>query len=165
MGATSEIYIQMQDDLFNTVNLAEEGELSHLDALLSLREKRKYLETGLDIIKEFENEKSNEIANEASKYPEGYKGYSVTLTNGRKMYSFKGIPEIETIESVKKETEERYKGAFEGFQKGVVQTTRVNEDDPESPLGWIDENGQVLPFPEVNYGKSFLTVKENKKRK
>lgn len=163
MGHSSEMYIQMQDALMHTVNQANEGELSHLDAMIELRKAKNELEKGLEIIKEYETEKINEIASEADKYPGGYMGYEIKAVNGRKTFSFAACEEVKEIDHLKKQAEEKYKQAFEGFQKGVVQTTRLVEDDPDSPLGWIDENGQVLPFPEVNIGKSFLTFKETKK--
>ena len=89
-------------------------------------------------------------------------GHEISVVAGRKTFSFKGIPEYDVFEGYRKDAEEKYRAAFDGFQKGIVQTTRLKEDDPDSPIGWIDEDGQVLPFPEVNYGKSFVMVKTAK---
>jgi len=160
MGASSEWHISMQDELINTVHQAEEGELSNLDALIELRDNRKHLETGLEIIKQFEDEKINEIASEAHNYPEGYKGVKVTLTNGRKMYSYKGIPEVESHLTEVKKAEEKYRAAFDGVQKGIIEVV----ESEDGSKGWVDTTtGDILPFPEVNYGKSFLTVKQTRK--
>jgi len=165
MSASSEYYIKIQDDLMQTIHQVEEGELGHLDGLLKLRRNRADLETSLEIIKSFETEKVTEIEQEAVKYPKGYMGHEISVVPGRKTYNFKGIPEFDVFEGFKKDAEAKYRAAFDGYQKGIVQTTRLEEDNPESPLGWIDEDGQVLPFPEVNYGKSFVMVKAAKQSK
>jgi len=160
MGANSEWHISMQDELINTVHQAEEGELTNLDALIELREKRKHLETGLEIIKQFEDNNLDAIANESHNYPDGYRGVKVTLTNGRKMYYFKGIPEVESHLTEVKKAEEKYRAAFDGVQKGIIEIV----ESEDGSKGWIDtETGDILPFPEVNYGKSFLTIKATKK--
>ncbi len=162
MGRTSELHIQMQDELIQIGRRAENGEITHLDAVLAMREEKKQLEQSIEIISEFERENIDNIANEASKYPDGYNGNSITI-GSRTSYSFRNIPEITEIENQKKSAEQKYKAAFDGFQKGIVQTSRIDETNPDSPLGWIGEGGEILPFPEVNNGKSFVTVKQLKK--
>lgn len=151
MGASKELHIKIQDELFSTIHRAEEGELSNLEALLSLRENKAELEKSIEIIKEFESDKVNEIGNEASKYPDGFRGYHISLTNGRKTFNFKGIPEWDDAEQNKKNVEEKYKSMFEAKLKGAVHAN-------------ISEDGEELPLPEINYGKSFLTVKEIKRK-
>jgi hypothetical protein len=151
MGATKDWHIRIQDELFNTVHRATEGEMSHLEALLALREHRAEMEKSLEIIKEYESEKINEIGNEAAQYPDGYHGFMVSVTNGRKTFSFKGIPEWEEAEQTKKTVEDKYKTMFEAKTKGALHAN-------------ISEEGEELPLPEVNYGKSFLTVKPTKTR-
>jgi len=160
MGASSEYHIKIQDELMQTIHQVEEGELGYLDGLLKLRKNRADLEDSLEIIKSFETDKVTEIGNEASKYPKGYQGHDISVSAGRKTYSYKGIEEFDEAEKHKKYVEKRYSAAFEGLQKGIIQTSKLDENDPESPLGWIDEDGQVLPFPDISYGKSFVTVKE-----
>jgi hypothetical protein len=71
------------------------------------------------------------------------------------MYNFKGISEIEEKEVEQKQLKEKYQSAFDGFQKGTVQT--VVENDVRY---WIDDNGELKPFPELTIGKSYLTVKQ-----
>lgn len=159
MNGSKEYFIAIQDELINTKEKAENGELSNLDALIKLRESKKQAETILEIVKDFENENINEIENEASKYPNNiYMGFEIKATAGRKMFSFKGIEEIENLDKEKKLLEDKFKNAFNGFQKGVVQVSY----DENGVIHWIDENGEMQPFPELNIGKGFLTIKEKK---
>lgn len=152
MGATKEMYIRIQDELFNAAHQASEGEITNLDALLIMRDHRSEAEKLVEIIKEFESDKITEIANEASQYPEGYKGFQVSVANGRKTFSFKGIPEWENAEKAKKAVEDKYKAMWEAKAKGAN-------------TGFCDEEtGEEMPLPEVSYGKTFVTVKENKKQ-
>lgn len=157
MSTSNEMHIQMQDYLFSIQNQVEEGELSNLDGLIVMRENKEALEKSLEIIKEFENSRIDNIATEAADYPKGYKGYLITQTSGRKTFDFKSIPQFKEIESTRKTLEEKFKGAFDGFQKGVVQTT-----EEDGVRYWIDENSELQPFPEVNFGKSFLTIHKTK---
>lgn len=152
------LFEEMCEQLISTREEVFEGELSHLDGLIKMRESKKQLEKGLEIIKDFENEFLDQITTGASEYPKGYKGFIITQTQGRKMFNFKGIPEIEKVEEETKKTKQKYESAFNGFQKGIVQTAKVEEK-----LYWIDENGELLPFPEISFGKSFLTIRETKK--
>lgn len=154
---SKQLFEQIQEELTNTRNQVLEGELSNLDGFIRMRKAKDEAEKVLETIKSFENDRLNEIANEASEHPKDYHGFKVTLTSGRKMFSFKGIPDYEEIESKRKQLEEQYKNAFEGFQKGTVQT--VVEDNVRY---WIDADGSMRLFPEFNIGKSFLTVKNGK---
>lgn len=157
MGSTSEMFIQIQDELINTKLQVEEGELSNLDGLIKLRQAKEEAEKVLEIVKSFEDERINEIANEAESYKGKYCGYEIKSVNGRKNYNFKGIPEIEEIQSKASELQDKYKNALEGFIKGTVQT--VDEDGVKY---WVDADGQLNPFPELSYGKSYITVNKPK---
>ena len=148
MGATSEMYIAMQDEIINTVHRAENGDISHLDAVIDLRKKREELETGLSIIKEYESTFLTDIQQEASEYKEGYRGYQFEFRNGRKTYSFKNLPEHTRLSKQLKDFESKAKSAFELYQK-----------TGEKP---ITESGEELPLPEINYGKSYMIVKEKR---
>lgn len=152
---SKELFEKIQEELYNIQNEVFEGELSNLDGLIKMRQSKEQCKKCLEIIKSFEDSRLNEIAHDASEYPKGYQGYIVTLTNGRKMFNFKGIEDIEELDASKKKLEEQYKNAFEGFQKGTVQT--VEEDGQRY---WIDSDGQLRKFPELNMGKSFLTIKK-----
>ena len=151
-------FMQLQEELLQTTSQAEEGELSNLDALIKMRKAKQEAETILEIVKNFEDARINEISQEAESYGGKYLGYEIKAVNGRKMYSFKGISEIEQKETEKKQLQEKYQSAFDGFQKGTVQT--VVE---EGVRYWIDENGELKVFPELSIGKSYLTVKQSKK--
>jgi len=159
MGYNSELYIQIQDELINTINQVEEGEFSHLDALISFQQSKEQLEKSLEIIKNFQTDKMNEISDKASEYGGKYQGYEIKSVSGRKLFSFKGIEEYDQIENTKKQIEEKYKSAFDGFQKGTVTA----EYDEGRAIGWYDPEGVLQPFPELTVGKSYITVSKAKK--
>jgi len=73
------------------------------------------------------------------------------------MYGFKTIAEVNQLEQQLKLTKDKYQNAFEGYQKGIVQTANDNNQ-----LMWIDETGELKPFPELTFGKSYITVKVKK---
>lgn len=149
MGKYSEMHIALQDEIMNLSHKAEEGELSNLDVLIEMRKHREEFEKGLALIKDFEETKINEIANEASQYPDGYRGFEIKMVNGRKTFNYKGIPAWIEAEENKKNIEEQYRLMFEAKAKGL-------------PHANVSEDGEELPLPEVNYGKSYLAVKEKR---
>lgn len=149
MGKYSEMHIALQEEIMNLSHQAEEGELSNLDALIEMRKHREEFEKGLALIKDFEDTKINEIANEASQYPDGYRGFEIKMVNGRKTFNYKGIPAWIEAEENKKKIEEQYRLMFEAKAKGL-------------PHANVSEDGEELPLPEVNYGKSYLAVKEKR---
>lgn len=157
METSQDYFEQIRESLKKTKEDVFNGELSNLDGLLLMRNIKEQAESVLEIVKDFETERIDNISNEAKDYPKGYRGYLITETQGRKTYSFKGIEEVEEKESEKKMIEIKYKSAFEGFQKGIIQTTEV-----DGIRYWIDENGELKPFPELNIGKSFLTIRKTK---
>ena len=149
MGKYSEMHIALQDEIMNLSHKAEEGELSNLGVLIEMRKHREEFEKGLELIKDFEETKINEIANEASQYPDGYRGFEIKMVNGRKTFNYKGIPAWIEAEENKKKIEEQYRLMFEAKAKGL-------------PHANVSEDGEELPLPEVNYGKSYLAVKEKR---
>lgn len=149
MGKYSEMHIALQDEIMNLSHRAVEGELSNLDALIEMRKHREEFEKGLALIKDFEDTRINEIANEASQYPDGYRGFEIKMVNGRKTFNYKGVPAWVEAEENKKNIEEKYRLMFEAKSKGLPHTN-------------ISEDGEELPLPEVSYGKSYLTVKAKK---
>ena len=157
MGATKEMYIQIQDAMFAIESNYEQGNITALDAALEMRAHKTELETLIAISSDFEQRYQQEIANEAAQYPEGYKGYEIKLVNGRKMFSFKGISEHEQAQSELKKIEEAHKLAWESYQKGNQPTIEEN-----GKLYWVDGDGFAHEFTEVNFGKSYLTFKEKK---
>lgn len=157
---SEDYFAEIENELFEINNQCTEGELSNLDALIKMRKAKQKAEGVLEIVKSFEDERINEISNEAQSYNGNYCGFEIKAVSGRKTYSYKGIPEIEEKNNEVKSLQEKYISAFDGFQKGTVQT--VVEDEVRY---WVDENGELKPFPELNIGKSFLTVKEKSQTK
>lgn len=157
MSKNSELHIQIQDELFNVVRQVEEGELSHLDALIIMHQNREEAEKTLAIIKEFSSNNLNEIANKAEEYKGKYNGYEIKSVNGKKLYKYDDIAEVTELEESVSAIKEKFKSAFENYQKGNQLTETV-----DGVLHWIDGDGFLHPFPELNYGASYITVKKLK---
>lgn len=158
MSKSNEMFLAIQEELHNISKQVEDGELSNLDALLKMREAKSQAEKVLEIVKEFETNRLNEIAHEASQYPNNtYCGFTITSVNGKKNYSFKHIPIVTELEQKVKDAQEFYKAGFEGHQKGTVQAKEV-----DGVWYFIDVDGDLQPFPELTIGKSYLLVKEKK---
>ena len=159
MGKSAELFLAIREELLNTHNQVLEGGLSNLDGLIQMRKAKQQAEAILEDVKRFEDERLNEISQEAESYNGKYCGFEIKSVAGRKLYNFKGIEDVEQAKSTVSQLEDKYKNAFEGFQKGTVQTTEV-----EGVRYWIDSDGELKPFPELNVGKSFLQVKEVKQK-
>lgn len=157
MGKSKEYFLEIQTELVKTHNECVEGELSNLDALIKMRESKDEAEKVLEIVKNFENDRLNEISEESDAYGGKYCGFEIKSVNGRKTYNFKGISEIQEKENEKKQLEEQYRIAFDGVVKGVVQTTEV-----DGVKYWIDENSELKPLPELQIGKSYISFKKSK---
>lgn len=154
---SKELFYDLQEQMASKFNDVEFGDVSALDTLMYMREIKDYCEKTIEVAKQFEEQFIDLIAKESESFGNIYKGHEIKLVNGRKMYSFKMISEVESIESQLKQTKEKYQKAFEGFQKGIVQTVQENDK-----TYWIDDNGELKEFPELSYGKSYLTVKLKK---
>lgn len=148
---------QIKQELATTQSQVIEGELSNLDGLLKMREVKERAEEVLTMVKTYEDERLNEIANESEKYGNKYCGFEIKSVNGRKTYVMKGIPEYEEAQSKVSEIQDKFKSAFEGVIKGTVQT--VTEDGIKY---WVDTDGEMHLLPELQIGKSFITVKKAK---
>lgn len=153
MGKTNELYIQLQDELINTIHSVDNGEMTPLDALLYMRDHKRQLELTLDITKEFEDNYIDKIAFEAAKHGNTYKGYEIKAVNGRRIFDCSNVPEYTELNNELKKVADKYKSAFEGVQRGIVQTTNV-----DGITYWVDDNGELRPFPELKYGKSYLKI-------
>lgn len=159
MIRSSELFLQIREELANTQNQVEEGELSNLDALIIMRQAKEQAEKVIEDVKIFEDSRINEIANDAEKYGGKYQGYEIKSVNGRKTYNFKGIPQIEEANKVVATLQDKYKNAFEGAVKGTVQVV-----EEEGVKMWVDSDGEMHPLPELNTGKSYLTIKQLKRK-
>lgn len=157
MGKSKEMFIKIQDEMVNAIDKYENGEVSVLDTLLYLRDFKKSAEQIVEDVKYFETQNIEEIEREAVANGGSYNGFEIKKVNGRKTFSFKNIAKISELEKSKKELETKYKQAFEGYQKGIVQTTTENNQ-----TFWIDENGELKPFPSVSYSSSYITIKKQK---
>lgn len=157
MSSTSELHIQIQDELFNTIHQVEEGELSHLDALIKMRQNKAQAEKTIEIVKAFETDFHQQIANKADEYGGKYQGYEIKAVNGRKTFKFDGVPEVKEAEKSVKELKDKYQSAFENYQKGNQITEEVN-----GVLHWADADSFLHPFPEFTVGASYFTVKKAK---
>jgi len=155
---SKDLFMQVQEELHYLHQQTIEGEISNLDALIKMRQAKTEAEKVLEIVKDFENDRLQEISNEAESYGGKYCGFEIKQINGRKLYDFSTCPVVKEREQAKKDAEEFYKSGFEGYQKGVVQAKEVN-----GVLHWIDVDGDLQPFPVLNIGKSFIQVKEIKK--
>lgn len=145
MGATSELFIQMQDELVNVCEQVENGDIEILDAVVQMRKQRSFHEEMLKEIGNFENQYFNEIENSAKEYQNEFRGAKFEFRGGRKTFDFKGIKEIETANTKLKDAKSKYQLAWEMNQKGQVSV------DPDT--------GEVLQIPAVKYGKSSMVVK------
>ena len=156
---TKDYFMQVREELLELHNQTIEGEVSNLDALIKMRNAKADAEKVLEIVKTFEDDRLNEITTEAESYGGTYQGFEIKSVNGRKMFNYKSIPQITDLESQKKTLEDKFKNAFDGFQKGIVQTTEV-----DGVRYWIDEDGELQIFPELTIGKSFLQIKDKNKK-
>ena len=122
------------------------GEISLEDALIKAERLRNDLETELAALKSFKHEKSDEIQTLSKEYKEGYQGHIFEVRQGRITWNFKHIPEWQTHDQAKKDCESKYKAAFNAKQKGLT-------------FADVDENGEQLPLPEINYSKPSVIIK------
>ncbi|HET8837894.1 MAG TPA: hypothetical protein VFM82_02745 [Flavobacteriaceae bacterium] len=137
---------QIQNRMIYLERSLEAGETNPLDALLEMRKEREQLENSLAIIKETESKFYDDFQREAEKSQNEYKGFKFEFRNGRKTYSFNGIPEWQAAEKSKKEIEAKYKAVLEAKIRG-------------SQFANVSEEGEELPLPEISYGKGSLIVK------
>src|SRR5699024_9102473 len=128
------------------INQYREGEISLLDATIELREIRKAHEAEIEMIKAFEYDNLQEFEQYKG---ESYMGFEFTVVNGRKTYNFKEIPEWNEATAEVKKIEAQAKLAFDMFQSTGSR--------PKT------EDGEILPLPEINYGKSYLKVTKTRK--
>lgn len=147
MGFSKHMHLQLQEELMQIVNEAERGDITMLDAFIQLEEERKQLEMSMAIVKSFKDANLEYISQEAKEYPEGYRGYSVEVRNGGKIYSYKNIPEWQEYNKAVKECEKRYKSALDAKING-------------NPHANVTEDGEELPLPEITYRKSSIILKK-----
>lgn len=126
----------------------EEGNINCLDALLLAREVKNEADNIVEAIKKFENNIQEYVETECKDYPDGYKGFKVSVMGGRKSYDWSNVPEVLQIEAQLKAKKKWYETAFK--------------------LGGAVKEGDTFfyegkPLPEIKYGKSFIKVESIKK--
>lgn len=145
MGYSKEIFQQLQEEFVAKCYQVEEGYLPILDAVLDFRAQRKECEAYIEAVKSFEQEHEEQIRTQIE-YNEGiYKGARFEVRNGGRTFNYKGIKEWQIASENLKEIEEKYKQAFISKEKGLLP---------------VDENGELLELPEVNYRKDSIIIKE-----
>lgn len=149
MGFSSELYIQIQEQMINDINKYESGDLSCLDAYMSLKDHEKKLKECISIYEEFKDENIYYVMIEAKEYPEGYEGKEFQIRNGSTRYSYKGIEEVESAEKNAKAIKEKYKQMYLSYQNG-------------NKFSNVDENGEELKMPIPIYGKPTVIIKDKK---
>lgn len=149
MIKTKDLHMQIQESIAVEADAAEHGKISYLDAFINIRFNRSKMEETLLLIKDWEKENQTEIEYEVQKHPEGYRGKEFEIRGGRKMFSFKGIPEWEEATSFKKDVEEKYKAMFHAKMKGLEYAN-------------TSADGEILPLPEISYGKGSIVLKNKK---
>lgn len=124
----------------------EDGNINPLDAFISFKAILEIIDKAKKIIDDKalkEAEKHNNLSS--------YKGFKISIINGRKSYIFKNIPEIQNKENELKSIQEKYKNAFDGIDKG----TTILENG-----GWVSQDGEILPLPEISFGKSYIKLEK-----
>lgn len=126
------------------VHEVKEGYINPLVAFASIKELEKAFTTAK---REIEELATIEAEKHGSNFE--YFDYKVTLKNGGKMYDFKGIPEVESLEGELKATKDKYKAALDGIDKGLT----ILQDG-----GFVSADGEILPLPKVKYRKSSIAI-------
>ena len=140
----------MLETITKLIEDADNGESQILETFIELREKKKTLDYLIDKIKDFEKRYVTEISSDASDYPEGYKGYNITLVSGRQSLSYKNIEVWKNTEAKKKAIEEKYKALFNMYQK-----------TNERPMS---KDGEIYDLPDISYASSYFKITKVKKK-
>lgn len=129
----------------NTIEEYNKGNVNVLETYIALKEFKSFYESQIEIIKKFESENINEIELEIREHHNEFNGYKFEIRNGRNLYDFSKISEIQEKKKELKNIEAKYKLAFDAFQKG----NRMIDD----------ETGEVLELPTLRLGKSSIVLK------
>lgn len=149
MIGSKEMHMDMMQEVANTIQSYEDGSITALDAFINLKECKEHAEVIVKAVKDFESENLETIANDASEYPNGYKGYEIKAVNGRKTYDFSKVEEVTSLKSELKEVENKYKSMLDAKIKGAVHAN-------------VSEDGEELTLPEIKYSKGYLRVSKLK---
>ena len=131
----------------NILNRYFDGNISIEDALLECEEKRRELEMELTFLKDFKQEKAEEVATIAKEYEDGYKGFRFEVRQGRITYNYRGIEEWDEINKQKQDVEKKYKSMLNAKINGAIHAN-------------VSADGEELKLPEISYGKPSVIIKE-----
>lgn len=134
----------IRTEINNLINNHKNGNISLLDVVINLRQKRQFFEEILGEMKKWEKSNEDLIQNEALQYENKYKGASFEFRSGGKIFDYKGIKEIDELEKELKNKKELYKTAWENKQKGLLAVT---------------EDGEELQLPNIRYRAGSMIVK------
>ena len=126
-------YDQLSDTFLKQADKYDNGDIDALETAILMRKDYERLEIQMNMRKQWIEENKESIDEEASKYPEGYKGYKIVMQS-RSTSSFKNIPEWIKLENAKKEFEAKSKAALKMVEKGGLN---------------VDADGQEIPLPEI----------------
>ena len=136
----------LSDKFVNEIEDYEDGNIDALEMAILMRKDYERLEIQMNLRKTWIDENKRSIENEASKYPEGYRNYKVSVQT-RTTFNFKNIEAWKSLENAKKEFEEKSKMALNMVQKGGLN---------------VDINGEEIQLPEINVS-SFIKFDKIKK--
>jgi len=149
MGKTKDLAIQFQEEMVAIETNLTNGVFNVLDAELYIWKMKADIKKMTQALDEFERDNIEYIKNEIKMHPEGYKGFKIAISDGRKTFDFKNVPEWNEVEYKKKSIETRLKAIVEAKALG-------------SEFADVDENGEQIVLPKINIGKQSITVKQLK---
>lgn len=129
-------------EVFEIIDNVKSGKQEALTVLKALKDFKKEFDIQLKEIELIALE-------EAKNYDKNFEldGFKFEKRNGRATYDYKGIQEWSEIKESLKATEDKYKGAYLQYQKGIT------------PID--SKTGEVIELPKVSYSKDVLIVKQD----
>lgn len=149
MGKNKELFMDMLTEIADVAIQFDNGDIEILNALTQLENYKGPLQRGLDVIKHFKDQNTEEIDAASKNFKDGYGGYLIEVRNGGRMLNFKGIEEWQECDELKKDCEKKYKTMLDAKIAGNANAN-------------ISKDGEVLELPVVTYRKSSVILKEKK---
>jgi len=144
MKGSKEYIEEMQQEFVNKIMEYDNGDSDLLETLIAFEECRKPLEECVNLIKDFKYQNLLNINVASLDYPDGFKGYDISIRNGGRMYNYKDVAEWQTYDNAKKECEERLKQAFISKEKGLLVAS---------------EDGEEIELPTITNRKDSVVIK------
>ena len=133
-SSTHNPFDQLSDTFLQQADEYDNGNIDALETAILMRKDYERLEIQMNLRKTWMDENKESIESESSKYPEGFKGYKVSIQT-KSTANFKSIPEWIKLEKDKKDFEAKSKLAYQMVQKGGLN---------------VDANGEEIPLPEMS---------------